>query len=333
MIRLIGRRAAIGTLAASAVAAPALALHVWADRPYPAGRTVRIVVPFAAGGTTDILGRVVAQILAEATGTSFVVENRTGGGGNVSAEIVAKSAPDGMTLLLGTVGTAVTNRFFYKYLSYDSMGSFAPVALVGELANVIAVHPTFPARTLAELVDYCRTRGPYKVSYASPGVGSSGHLAMEYLQSLAGIQLEHVVPGGRSRMMRDLLAGRTLVVMDNLPPYLPHIQAGTLRALGVTSAERWFAAPDVPTVAEQLGADFHATLWWYVAAPAGTRLTVVNRLSDEIVKGMASETVARRIRGAGARERAGNAGVLASHAAAEGAKWKTVVDVARLKPQ
>ena len=152
------RRTAIGMMAANAVTAPALAFPGWADGIYPAGKTVRIFVPFAAGGTTDILARIVAQILAEATGAKFTVENRTGGGGNVGAEIVAKSAPDGTTLLLGTVGTAITNQYFYRYLSYDGMASFAPVALVGELANVIVVHPTFPATTLKEFVDYCRGR-------------------------------------------------------------------------------------------------------------------------------------------------------------------------------
>ena len=326
------RRTAIGMMAANAVTAPTLAFPGWADGIYPAGKTVRIFVPFAAGGTTDILARIVAQILAEATGAKFTVENRTGGGGNVGAEIVAKSAPDGTTLLLGTVGTAITNQYFYRYLSYDSMASFAPVALVGELANVIVVHPTFPATTLKEFVDYCRG-GANKMSYASPGIGSSGHLAMEYLQSVAGIKLQHVVQSGRSRMMRDLLAARVLVVMDNLPPYLPHIRSGALRALGVSSADRWFATPDVPTIGEQLGADFHATLWWYVAAPAGTRLTVVNQLSEKIVNGIRSEAIAKKIREAGASERAGNADDLASHTAAEGRKWKTVIELARLNPR
>jgi tripartite-type tricarboxylate transporter receptor subunit TctC len=147
---------------------------------------------------------------------------------------------------------------------------------------------------------------------------------------LAGIKLAHVVQSGRSRMIRDLLAGHVLVVMDNLPPYLQHIQSGALRALGVSSVERWFAAPDVPTIAEQLGVDFHATLWWYVAAPAGTRLSVVNKLSEEIVKGIRSDAINKKIRKAGAAERAGNAEELAKHTVAESLKWKTVIDLAGL---
>ena len=166
-----------------------------------------MVVPFAAAGTTDLLGRIVAQNLTEAWASTVIVDNKTGAGGNVGAEIVAKAPPDGYTLLLGTVGTAVTNQYLYKTMPYDSVKSFAPVALVGEVANVVAVHPSFPAKTLKEFVDYCKEQGPNNVSYSSPGVGGAGHLAMEYLRSVAGIKLAHVVYRGRSAMMKDLMAG------------------------------------------------------------------------------------------------------------------------------
>jgi tripartite-type tricarboxylate transporter receptor subunit TctC len=333
MINAMSRRAAIGTIAASAVAAPTLALHSWAESIYPAGRIVRIVVPFAAGGTTDLLARVVAQILAEATEAKFIVDNRTGGGGNVSAEAVARATPDGMTLLLGTVGTAVTNQYLYRFLSYDSEGSFAPVALVGEVANVVAVHRSFPAKTLREFVDYCKVQGPNNVTYSSPGVGSAGHLSMEYLQILAGIKLAHIVYRGRSAMMKAVIAGHVPIAMDNLPPFLQHFQSGALRPLGVSSSKRWFAAPDVPTVAEQGYAEFEATHWWYVAAPAGTRLEVVNKLSDDIVKGIKSEPTIRKIRDAGASELPGNAEDLARHMLAENRKWKYVIGAANIQRQ
>ena len=333
MTKMIGRRTAI----AAALAAPMLARHGWAQSAgagaYPGGKTVRIVVPFAAGGTTDILGRVVAQLLTESMGGTFVVDNKTGAGGNVGAELVAKSPPDGMTLLLGTVGTAVTNQYLYKTMPYDSVKSFAAVALVGEVANVLAVHPSFPAKTVKEFVDYCKAQGPNKVSYGSPAVGGTGHLAMEYLSSLAGIKLEHVVYRGSSLVMKDLLAGHILTTMDNLPPYLQHIQSGALRALGVSSAKRWFAAPDVPTIAEQGYAGFDAAPWWYVAAPAGTPPEIVNRLSAEIVKGTKSEAVIKKIRDAGASELSGDAAALTRHMVAENAKWKKVIDAAKLEPQ
>lgn len=329
MTKMIRRRTAI----AAALAAPMLARHGWAQSAYPGGKTVRIVVPFAAGGTTDILGRVVAQLLTEQMGGTFVVDNKTGAGGNVGAELVAKSPPDGMTLLLGTVGTAVTNQYLYKTMPYDSVKSFAPVALVGEVANVLAVHPSFPAKTLKEFVDYCKAQGPNKVSYGSPAVGGTGHLAMEYLSSLAGIKLEHVVYRGSSLVMKDLLAGHILTTMDNLPPYLQHIQSGGLRALGVSSAKRWFAAPDVPTIAEQGYAGFDAAPWWYVAAPAGTPPEIVSRLSAEIVKGTKSEAVIKKIRDAGASELTGGAEALTKQMVAENAKWKKVIEAAKLEPQ
>lgn len=291
MTKTLRRRTAM----AAAISTPFLARDGWAQAAYPAGRTVRIVVPFAAGGTTDILGRIVAQILTDQLGGTFVVDNKTGAGGNVGAELVAKSPPDGMTLLLGTVGTAVTNQYLYKTMPYDSVKSFAPVALVGEVANVLAVHPSFPAKTLKEFVDYCKAQGPNKVSYGSPAVGGTGHLAMEYLSSLTGIKLEHVVYRGSSLVMKDLLAGHILTTMDNLPPYLQHIQSGGLRALGVSSAKRWFAAPDVPTIAEQGYAGFDAAPWWYVAAPAGTPPEIVNRLNREINRILATKPVQDRL--------------------------------------
>jgi tripartite-type tricarboxylate transporter receptor subunit TctC len=334
MTKIIRRRAvlAIG-IAAGALAATTLARHSEAQGNYPAGKTVRIVVPFAVGGTTDLLARIVAQILAESTASTVVIDNRTGGGGNVSAEIVARAPPDGMTLLLGTVGTAVTNQYLYRALSYDSGGSFAPVALVGEVANVVAVHPSFPAKTLNEFVDYCKTQGPNNVTYSSPGVGSTGHLSMELLQILAGIKLTHVVDRGRSAMMKALIAGHVSIVIDNLPPYLQHLQSGAVRALAVSSSKRWFAAPDVPTVAEQGYSDFDAAPWWYVAAPAGTRLEVVNKLSHEIVEGIKSEPAIKKIRNAGASELPGNAAELAQYMVAENAKWKHVIEAAKLPRQ
>lgn len=329
--RVIRRRTAIATAAAAgALAAPMLG---WAKGSYPLTTPNRIVVPFAPGGTADCLGRVVAQILTESMSSTFVIENWTGAGGNLSAEIVARARPDGHTLLLGTIGTAVTNQYFYKNLPYDSEWSFSPVALVAEVTNVVVVHPTFPASTLGEFVEYCKGRGPDKVTYGSPGIGTCGHLAMEYLQSQAGIKLRHVAHDGRSQMIRELLAGRLLIAMDNLPAHLRHIKSGALRALGVSSPKRWFAASDVPSIAEQGYPDFEAALWWYIAAPAGTRPALVEKLSDEIVKGIKSETAIRKIREGGATERPGNTEDLKKHIIAETIKWKKVIAAARLEPQ
>jgi tripartite-type tricarboxylate transporter receptor subunit TctC len=331
---LMTRRRAVlaGALATPLLAPPMLARPGGAQGAYP-NKQIRMVVPFAAAGTTDLLARIVAQYLTEAWGQQVIVDNKTGAGGNVGAELVAKAPPDGYTLLLGTVGTAVTNQYLYKAMPYDSLKSFAPVALVGEVANVLAVHPSFPAKSLAAFVEYCKAQGPNKVSYGSPAVGGTGHLAMEYLSELAGIKLEHVVYRGSSLVMKDLLAGHILTTMDNLPPYLQHIQSGALRALAVSSAKRWFSAPEVPTVAEQGYPGFDAAPWWYVAAPAGTPDEIVRKLSDEITKGIRSEAVIKKIRDAGAAELPGDAAALVKQMETENTKWKKVIAAAKLEPQ
>lgn len=296
-------------------------------------RSQRIIVPFAAGGTADGLGRVVAEILNESLGARFGVDNRSGRNGSVGAELAARAPPDGQTLLLGTLGTAITNHYFYKHLDYDEEASFAPVALIAEIANVLVVHPAFPAHTLAAFVEHCKRMGPNAVAYASPGTGGTGHLFMEYLQGQAGIRLSHFAYGGRSRMIRDLLAGKIHVAMDNLPPYVAPLRSGVLRGLGVTSANRCDCASDVPTIAEQGYPGFEAMLWWYVAAPAGTRVALVNRLSSEIVKGIAPEMAVRKIRACGAIERPANASELVRHIATERTKWAGVIRSAQIEAQ
>jgi len=323
MSKITRRTALVGLVAAPFVAR--------ADT-YPS-KAIRMVVPFAPGGTTDLLGRIAAEHLQNTWGANVVVENKSGAGGNIGADSVAKAAPDGYTLLLGTVGTAVTNQFLYKKMPYDTATAFAPVALFGEVANVLAVHKSLPVATAKEYVEYCKKQGPGKVSFGSPAVGGTGHLAMEYFQALAGFKVEHVVYRGSSLVLQDLLAGNIPSTMDNLPPYLPHINTGALKALGVSSSKRWFALPDVPTIAEQGFDGFDAAPWWYVAAPAGTPREIVQKLSVELVKGGKSEAVIKKIRDAGASELIGTDQQLAEHIKKETVKWKKVVEAAGLKPQ
>src|SRR6478609_8249222 len=287
----------------------------------------------APGGTTDLLGRIAAEHLQNAWGANVVVENKSGAGGNIGAETVAKAAPDGYTLLLGTVGTAVTNQFLYKKMPFDTATAFAPVALFGEVANVLAVHKSVPVNTAKEYVEYCKKQGPGKVSFGSPAIGGTGHLAMEYFQALAGFRVEHIVYRGSSLVLQDLLAGNIPSTMDNLPPYLPHINTGALKALGVSSSKRWFALPDVPTIAEQGFDGFDAAPWWYVAAPAGTPKEIVQKLSVELVKGGKSEAVIKKIRDTGASDLIGTADELAEQIKKETVKWKKVVEAAGLQPQ
>ena len=292
-----------------------------------------MIVPFAPGGTTDLLGRISAECLQNAWNAKVVVENKSGAGGNIGAQAVATAPADGYTLLLGTVGTAVTNQFLYKQMPYDTATAFAPVALFGEVANVLAVNRNVPVSTAKEYVEYCKKAGPGKVSFGSPAIGGTGHLAMEYFESLAGFKVEHIVYRGSALVLQDLLAGNIPSTMDNLPPYLPHITTGALKALGVSSSKRWFALPDVPTIAEQGFDGFDAAPWWYVAAPAGTPKEIVQKLSDELVKGGKLPATIKKIRDAGASDLIGNADELAAQIKRETVKWKKVVEAAGLQPQ
>jgi len=327
MAKNFGRR----TFAAGAIAAPLIARQSWAQA-WPS-KPIRMIVPFAPAGTTDLLGRIAAEHLQNAWGANVVVENKSGAGGNIGAELVAKAPPDGYTLLLGTVGTAVTNQFLYKKMPYDTATAFAPVALFGEVANVLAVNKSMPVNTAKEYVEYCKKQGPGKVSFGSPAIGGTGHLAMEYFQALAGFKVEHIVYRGSSLVLQDLLAGNIPSTMDNLPPYLPHINSGALKALGVSSSKRWFALPDVPTIAEQGFDGFDAAPWWYVAAPAGTPKEIVQKLSDELVKGGKSPAVIKKIRDTGASDLIGTADELAEQIKRETIKWKKVVEAAKLEAQ
>jgi tripartite-type tricarboxylate transporter receptor subunit TctC len=327
MAKNFGRR----TFAVGAIAAPLIARQSWAQA-WPS-KPIRMIVPFAPAGTTDLLGRIAAEHLQNAWGANVVVENKSGAGGNIGAELVAKAPPDGYTLLLGTVGTAVTNQFLYKKMPYDTATAFAPVALFGEVANVLAVNKSMPVNTAKEYVEYCKKQGPGKVSFGSPAIGGTGHLAMEYFQALAGFKVEHIVYRGSSLVLQDLLAGNIPSTMDNLPPYLPHINSGALKALGVSSSKRWFALPDVPTIAEQGFDGFDAAPWWYVAAPAGTPKEIVQKLSDELVKGGKSPAVIKKIRDTGASDLIGTADELAEQIKRETIKWKKVVEAAKLEPQ
>ncbi|MBV8393991.1 MAG: tripartite tricarboxylate transporter substrate binding protein [Alphaproteobacteria bacterium] len=330
--RPVRRRSFLASGIGAAFAAPMLARHGGAQSTWP-NKAIRMIVPFAPGGTTDLLGRIAAQHITEVWGQQVVVENKSGAGGNVGGEAAAKSPPDGYTLLFATVGNAVTNQYLYKNMPYDSVKSFAPVAIFGEVANVLAVHSSVPVKTAKEYVAYCKQQGDNKVSFGSPAIGGTGHLAMEYFESLAGFRVEHVVYRGSSLVLKDLLAAHIPSTMDNLPPYLPHIQAGTLRPLGISSSKRWFALPDVPTIAEQGFEGFDASPWWCVMAPAGTPADIVKKLSDELMTASKSPDVIKRIRDAGAAELGGSSEDLTKKMVAENVKWKKVIEAAKLEPQ
>ncbi len=318
------RRALMGAL--PLLAAPALlrAQAAWPDRP------VRLIVPFQAGGATDVTARVIAERLGDMLGQPVVVDNRPGAGGNIGADAVAKAEPDGYTLLMCTIGTAAINEYLYKRLSFDPRKDFASVALVNVVANGIIVHPDVPARTLPELIALAK-KDPGGLNYGTPGNGTSGHLCGEYLKSQAGIDMQHVPYRGTGGVIPELLAGRLQLAIDNLPSYLPHLQAGRLRLLAVTSKERWFTAPDVPTVAEAALPGFEAVAWFGVQAPARTPKPVIEKLSASILQACQEPRTQAKLREVGSEPRPLGPAEFDRFIEAENKKWAEVVRVSGAK--
>jgi len=310
--------------AVALVAAFPAAAQQWPTKP------VRFIVPFPAGGTTDILARVVGHRLSETLGQQFVVENRAGAGGNVGTEVAARAEPDGYTIMMGTIGTHSINPSIYSKLPYDPVKDFAPVSLVAMVANIVVVHPSVEAKTIQELVAYAK-KNPGKLNFGTPGNGTSGHLSGELFKSLTGTDLTHVPYRGSAPMLQDLIAGQIQMTFDNLPSALPHVRGGALRALGVTTPERWPATPDIPTVAEQGVAGYDATAWFAVYAPAKTPPEIVAKLSQEIDKGLKTPELAAKLREQGAEPVGGSPERLGQFTAAEIEKWAKVAKAANAK--
>jgi len=247
---------------------------------YPA-HPVKIVVPFPAGGSNDIIARILAQKLSERTGQQFVVENRGGAGGNIGAEAVAKSAPDGYTVLVTAPPPLSTNIALYKSLPFDPAKDFAPVALLATVPIVLMVNPSLPVKTVPELVALARSK-PGALNFGSSGIGSTNHLAGELLKRMTGIDIVHVPYKGAAPAMNDLIAGHIPMMFDNMPAVLPQVQGGSVRAIAVAGAKRATALPDVPTVAEQGVPGFEAFAWFGMVAPAKTPADVLGSLQREV---------------------------------------------------
>jgi tripartite-type tricarboxylate transporter receptor subunit TctC len=307
-----------------AIGASLALVAAWASaQTYPA-KPIRIVVPFPPGGATDILARDVAQKLSEAWGQQVIVDNRPGAGGNIGSELVAHSAPDGYTLEMGTVGTHAINASLYAKMPYDHVKDFAPVILVAGVPNVLVVNPAVPANSVAELIAYAKAN-PGKLNFASSGNGTSIHLSGELFKVMAGVQMTHIPYKGSAPAMQDLLGGQVQLMFDNLPPSLPQIKAGKVRALAVTSLTRAPALPDVPTVAEAGLPGFEASSWFGILAPAGTPPAIVARLNAEIAKWLATPEAKEKLSKQGANAAGGTPEDFAKHIAAETAKWAKVV--------
>ena len=298
-------------------------------------KPVRIVVPFAPGGTTDILARALAPELGKAFGQTFVVENKAGAGGNVGADLVAKSPPDGYTLLMGTVGTHAINASLYPKMPYDAVKDFVPITLVAGVPNVLVMNPANAAAAgitdVKSLIAYAR-RNPGKLNMASSGNGTSIHLSGELFKSMTGTYMLHFPYKGSGPALLDLIGGTMDLMFDNLPSALPQVKAGKLIALAVTSGERSAALPDVPTVAEAGPVKgFEATSWFGLLAPAGTPADIVNRLQQESAKALASPALKERLLSQGAIPGGTSPADFGRFIAAETKKWAAVVKTSGAK--
>ena len=325
-MRLTTRRTSLMALTFCALGLASMAAPAqttWPTRP------VKIVVPFAPGGTTDLLARAIAPDLSKAFGQQFVVENKGGAGGNLGAEQVAKSAGDGYTLLMGTVGTHGINRALYAKLPYDPFKDFAPVTLVAGVPNVLVVNAEFAnanhIQNVGDFIRYAKSR-PGQINMASSGNGTSIHLAGELFKSMTGTFMTHIPYRGSGPALLDLAAGNMQVMFDNLPSAMQLIKAGKLKALAVTSSQRSAALPDTPTVEEagQLKG-YEASSWFGLLAPAGTPADVVSRIQQEVAKSLATPALKERLATLGAIPSGNTPAQFAAHIEAEHKKWADVV--------
>lgn len=307
-----------------------LPLAVVGQSAYPS-KPVRFIVPSAAGGGTDIVTRVIAQKLSDALGQQFIVENRPGAGQMIGIELAAKSPADGYTLLMAS-STLAINPLMYKKVSYDAVRDFTPITQAATLPNVLVVHPSLPVHTVAELVALAKQR-PGQINFASAGIGTSPQMSVELLKSMTGIDLVHIPYKGTTPGVVDLLAGQVSVMAPNMLTALPHIKAGKLRALGVTSAKRSEALPEVPTIAEAGLPGYESVQWYGVLAPAGTPREIVARLHAEIVRALQLPEVKERLAADGAEPVGDSPEAFAALIKSEIEKWAKVAKAAGIRPE
>lgn len=323
------RRALLAGLAlALAAAHPALAPQARAQADYPA-RTVTIIVPFAAGGTTDLLARLLAERLGQRLKGSFIVENRAGAGGNVGVAAAAKAPADGYTLAMGTVSTHAINPNVYRALPFDHVRDFAPVSLVASVPNLLLVNADLPARTVPELVALLK-REPGRHAFASSGAGTSIHLAGELFKLASGTDIAHVPYRSSGQITQDLLSGQIMMTFDNITVAWPHVQAGKLRALATATPERLPFASDIPAMSE-FYPGFAATSWHGLFAPAATPKPIVDRLSAEVQAILREPEIVDRLSKVGVTAIGSTGPAFAEHIAAETARWRDVATRASVR--
>ncbi len=295
-------------------------------------KPIRIVVPFAAGGPTDVLARVLAPKLAASLKRTVIVDNKVGATGSIGATFVAKSAPDGDTLLLGTSSIMAASPNLTANLTYDPVNDFVPISLVATIENILVVHPSVPAKTVKELVAYAKAN-PNKLSYASSGIGSTYHLGAELFSSQTGIEWTHVPYKGAAPAIQDVLAGHVQVMFDNTSSAIPNIKAGRLNALGVASLKRYPTLPDLPTIAEGGVAGYETTIWLGLFAPAKTPLAMVQKLNKEVQDAVNSAEYKDKLAALDIQPRLSSSQELAAFLKADLGKWAKVVKDAGIKPE
>ena len=320
------RRRALAVLLASIAVPGRVLAQAWPGRP------VRLIVPFPPGGSTDILGRSIAQKLQEALGQPFVVENKGGAGGSIGATEAARAAPDGYTLLMGHIGTLAVNPSLYPDLAYDSMRSFAPVTLIARVPNVLVVNPGVPANDVRQLIALAKSK-PGALRYASGGNGSAAHLAMEYFKLRTQTDIGHIPYRGTSPAVVDVIAGQVEMIMTGVPAVIEHVKAGKLRALGVSSRMPVASMPGVPTIAASGVPDFEAIQWYGIVAPTRTPPAVIALLNAEIGRALQTPALKSRLDAEGAEAAPTTPEAFGALIADEVARWKPVVEQSRMRPE
>ncbi len=291
-------------------------------QPYPA-KSIKIIVPFPAGGIADLYARLIGSRVAESWRQPVVIENRTGAGGNIGADAVAKSPPDGYTLAMSALGPHAVNVSLFSKMPYDPVRDFSPIALVLEAEGLLVVHPSVPAQSVLDLIAYGRAH-PGRLTFASAGMGTASHLAGELFKSMARVEMTHVPYKGNVPAITDLLAGQTSLLFATMPTVLPHAKAGKVRAIATIGAARSAAAPELPTVAESLPG-FEVNNWIGLFAPAGTPPDIVRRWNGEVMRIMQSPDIQARLPAEGARFSPNTPEQFGEFVKAEIAKWAPVV--------
>jgi tripartite-type tricarboxylate transporter receptor subunit TctC len=323
---MINRRDAI----ALAGAAMLPALQARAQTNWPT-KPIRFLVPFAPGGTSEIVARSVAAELTKQLGHNVFVENKPGGAGVIAMQETAKAAPDGHTIILGHVGTLAVNPYMLSNQPYDVNRDFVPVTLLAKVPNVFVIHPDVPAKNFQEFVAYAK-KNPGKLNYGSAGNASAGHLAMEYLKLVTGMYMTHIPYRGTGPQLTDLLAGRTQASSAGMPALGAHIRSGALRAIAVGTQSRISALPDVPTVAEMGFKNFETSQWYGILAPAGTPADILKKLQEESFKALRSSAVTERFATDNAVGGGGPAAEFAAYIKSEQTIWSDIVKRASIKP-